>query len=248
MNPAQQKVWWPIAAAITLANIVLRLSTVSLEVFLHYGFGERFFRLIDLVLGILALYMAGYFAQVVSPGSFKPLVYFGVAVLVAGLAQLIFIQIRKSRGVVIHSRYWGNSWPIFYWMGLSHQRIQHYVEPLFAFLVSVVVSLYTPYVLVGYWIGIGAVCWVFLCQIEMWKWNNKILDAIDHEIEAKYFEEAVVDRKSPKETQGFFVPVSPNFTKAQRSTLKDAFERLDPKLQELMGESQGEIAKKEAEE
>ena len=244
MNMQQQRLWWPVAVLVSLASIILRLSSVTLEVFLHRGFGERYFRLIDLILGIVALEVAGYFSQVFSPDSFTQIIYFGGVVLALGLIHIGLIQRRKKKGVIVHSRYWGHSWPVFYMLRLPHQTIQHFVEPLLCFVVGVLLAVYTPYLLIGSWIVIGAVSWGILCQIEAWKWNSRILDAIDHEIEARNFEAAVVERKSPKETQGFFVPVSPNFTKAQRSTLKDAFERIDPRLKEMMEESQKEATEK----
>lgn len=237
MNIQQQRLWWPLAILVFLASIILRLSTVSLEVFLHHGFGERYFRILDLILGLLSLSLAGYFVQVFVPDTVVQVATFGHIVLALGLIHLWLIQRRKKKGVIVHSRYWGDSLFIFYWLRIPHQTIQFLLEPLLCLVVGVLLAVYTPYLLIGSWIVIGAVSLGILCQIEMWKWNSRILDAIDHEIEARNFEAAVVERKSPKETQGFFVPVSPNFTKAQRSTLKDAFERLDPGLRELMGES-----------
>jgi hypothetical protein len=65
----QGNVYRPLALLTTLASIILRLSTVSLEVFLHHGFGERHFRIVDLVLGLLSLSLAGYFIQVFVPES-----------------------------------------------------------------------------------------------------------------------------------------------------------------------------------
>ncbi len=233
----QGNVYRPLALLTTLASIILRLSTVSLEVFLHHGFGERHFRIVDLVLGLLSLSLAGYFIQVFVPESVIQVATFGHIVLALGLIHLWLIQRRKKKGVIVHSRYWGDSLFIFYWLRIPHQTIQFLVEPLLCLVAGVLFITYTPYLLVGSWIVIGAISWGILCQIEIWKWNNRILDAIDQEIEARNFEAAVVERKSPRETQGFFVPVSPNFTKEQRTSLKDAFERLDPGLKELMGES-----------
>jgi hypothetical protein len=112
-------------------------------------------------------------------------------------------QRRKKKGVIVHSRYWGDSLFIFYWLRIPHQTIQFLVEPLLCLVAGVLFITYTPYLLVGSWIVIGAISWGILCQIEIWKWNNRILDAIDQEIEARNFEAAVVERKSPGRRKGF---------------------------------------------
>jgi hypothetical protein len=237
MNMEQQRMWGPFAVFIMMVQIFLRLATVSLEVFLHRNFGERFFSPIEFIAGVLALYVFVFFGWFLFAAEIAWLVLFGVAALLMGTYHLFVIYQRKGKGVTIHSRYWGDSLPFFYGMDLSHQTIQFYVEPALCFFVGIIFISISP--LLGNWIMFGAIAWFFMCQLELRKWNNQILDAIDREIEARNFEAAVLEKKSPKETEGFFVPVSPNFTKAERATLADAFEGLDPKLKEMMGGTVG---------
>lgn len=218
-----------------LFQIFLRLSTVSLEVFLHRNFGERFFSPIEFIAGTITLYLFMILGRFFFYTQMSGLMVFGLLAMVMGAYHLYIIQERKKKGVNQHSRYWGDSWPFFYEMGLSHQTIQFYIEPAFCFLLSIVISILSP--LLGVWIFCGSIAWFIFCQLELRNWNNRILDAIDQEIEARNFQKAVMERKAPQETEGFFVPVSPNFTLAQRATLADAFEGLDPALKEMIKES-----------
>jgi hypothetical protein len=227
-----------------LFQIFLRLSTVSLEVFLHRNFGERFFSPIEFIAGTITLYFFMILGRFLFFAQMSGLMFFGLAAMAMGAYHLYVIRERKKKGVVQHSRYWGDSWPFFYEMGLSHQTIQFYIEPAFCFAIGFVLTVFNP--LLGMWIVYGSIAWFFFCQLELRKWNNRILDAIDQEIEARNFQKAVIDRKAPQETEGFFVPISPNFTHAQRASLKEAFEGLDPKLKEMMDEgNEDERAKEE---
>lgn len=225
-----------IAVILYIFQIFLRLMTVSLEVFLHRNFGERFFSPIEYIAGSIMLYLFIFLGRFVFYTRMSGILIFGCAALVMGAYHLYVIHDRKKKGIVQHSRYWGDSWPFFYELGYSHQTIQFYIEPALCFAIGVLLAL--PGSLLGIWIIYGSIAWFFFCQLELRKWNNRILDAIDQEIEARNFQKAVMDRKAPQETEGFFVPVSPNFTRAQRATLADAFEGLDPKLKEMIEESE----------
>ncbi len=229
-----------IAVILYIFQIFLRLMTVSLEVFLHRNFGERFFSPIEYIAGVITLYLFASLGRVLFYAHMSGLMFFGLAAMAMGAYHLYVIHDRKKKGIVQHSRYWGDSWPFFYELGYSHQTIQFYIEPACCFAIGLFFALANP--LLGGWIVYGSIAWFFFCQLELRKWNNRILDAIDQEIEARNFQKAVMDRKAPQETEGFFVPVSPNFTRAQRATLADAFEGLDPKLKEMIEESEKEAA------
>lgn len=228
-----------------IVRIVLRFMTISLEVFLHRNFGERFFGPLEVVAGLVAISIMASTASLFYLRDGAAMFGFGLIVLALGAYHLWEIHQRKKDGARrIHSRYWGDSLPFFYTLGVSHQTIQFYIEPGICFVVGIILRLGFP--MLGLWIMTGALAWFVMCQLEMRRWNNRILDAIDHEIEAKNFDAAVMERKAPSETEGFFVPVSPNFTHAQRASLKEAFEGLDPKLKELMDEgNEDERAKEE---
>lgn len=227
-----------IAVMIYIFQAFLRLLTVSLEVFLHRNFGERFFSPIEYIAGAVTLFLFTFFGKIFFFRYVFGLMFFGLAALGMGAYHLYVIRERRKAGIVQHSRSWGDSWPLFYEMGYSHQTIQFYIEPGICFLVGFVLLLFSP--ILGLWIMNGSLAWFFFCQLELRKWNNRILDAIDNEIEARNFQAAVIDRKAPKETEGFFVPVSPNFTLAQRASLAEAFDNLDPKLKEMIEEGEAE--------
>lgn len=224
-----------VAVILYVFQVLLRVMSVSLEVFLHRNFGERFFSPIEFIAGSIALYSFMFLGRILFYPHVIGLMLFGFLATAMGAYHLYVIQERKKKGIVLHSRYWGDSWPFLYELGVSQQTIQFYIEPIFCFLVGLVLIGVTP--LLGAWIIYASIAWFFFCQLDLRKWNNRILDAIDQEIEARNFQAAVVARKGPQETEGFFVPVSPNFTQAQRATLADAFEGLDPALKKMIKES-----------
>lgn len=111
-----------------LGIILVRGMAVTLEVFLHTGFGVRYIGSQALI-GILVI--AGW-AMLAGPRDEMPLIMFGAAVVVLCGCQRIDAAIRRKRGIREHSRYTGYPWLLPRTMASSESAMKGVLEPMLA--------------------------------------------------------------------------------------------------------------------
>ncbi len=223
----------------------LRFISLSLEIFLHKGFGERYFNSGALMAIVIVLFVytnVFCFFQVlifaVIFGRNTLLIHlFTYAVIVAGIAQLWLIHKRRKQGGRIHSWYSGDSFLSF--LPLSQHVLQMYIEPG----LCLVIGLFIPDLIFSQWVQIASISMFLVRRTEWARLDNFIHDILDQEIEAKYIQEAILERKTPKETEGFFVASSLHYPNIHKETFQDAVDRLDPGLKKLMKKSKTEQGK-----
>jgi hypothetical protein len=218
-------------------NSFLRFFSLSLEIFFRNNFGERYFNLGALIAVCVALFLytnVFCFFQVIVLSTFfgKDVLLihrFTYAVIGVGILNLWSMHKRKKRGERIHSWYSGDS--LLNFLPVSQHVLQLYIEPGLCFLIG---FLFVPDLILSQWIGIASVSMFLVRRSEWSRLDNFIHDALDREIEAKYLQEAILERKSPKETEGLFVASSLHYPNLPKETLEDAMELLDPGLKNLL--------------
>lgn len=132
MNDGQNQVGWRerLNTVNNVGMLAFRSLAVSLEVFLHHGFGERY-----LGLPVLGALVAMFIWLSMFPGhDTRPMMmfmslYFGACVLAR-----VSIFRRRKRGPAVHSLYTGRPWLMAIVPKLSEISVKRYIEMPLAFL------------------------------------------------------------------------------------------------------------------
>jgi hypothetical protein len=140
-------------AALNILGLVLDTWATSLQVFLHHGFGERFFGpQAAAVLLLIPIYMVGW-----PHDDLRPILLYLPAYLAMCLVHRLDMAARRLRGEPpVHSRYNGS--PVFMkWFGrMPEITVKTVMEPLLLFIAGALVrSDNRPF---GTYLMIGAVC------------------------------------------------------------------------------------------
>ncbi|HEX8474589.1 MAG TPA: hypothetical protein VF666_11190 [Pyrinomonadaceae bacterium] len=224
----------------------------TIVVFFRCDFGERYFNISDffgasltfmIYAGAVLLFLptntrgAEFAGNPANSG--QALGVFFLCFLLMSIYHRLAALIQKLGGRSRwHSRYGGTSYlrilTALPFVGIYF--VQRFVEPLIALVVgSILFNLSPP---LGAWFVFAALCLAATEQLAYTRARNRVLDAIDAQIEAEHLGEAISGTKTVKETEGFVLPVPTYFNRGQRWRLTKAMRQLDPALQSIMDASQ----------
>lgn len=201
--------------------LVFSLFSVPAEVFLRYNFGERYLTLGRMILGyILITYYWSFSTSLLNLTRGKSAGWdmftsaFRLCFVLGCVFHVIWIQIRKSRGVRCHSRYAGDSLPLwrrlpFYEAIGGQYNVQLYLEPLLLMILSVILH--------GRSAALGE--FLFFCSLSLFAkgWSQhsafkgRLQDITDRQIEAEQLAEAGKRWRDPAglATDGYVIPANP---------------------------------------
>lgn len=239
--------------AYALAEFVCGQFAKTVVVFLRWDFGERYFNVSDLlgstftftiygaiILLFLATGRGGNAVHQYGGGKEQNAAVLGVFLL-CFLAMSVFHRlisfVQKLGGRRWHSRYAGTSYLRFLTALplVTSYTVQRYIEPALALLAACVFGLLSP--VLGLWLGFAALSLAATGYLQHRRARNRVLDAIDAQIEAEQIGNAIAGNKSAQETEGFVLPVPRYFSPQQRAALLGGMTRLDPALQAIMDTS-----------
>lgn len=218
----QQMVLAILRALHALAQFVLFAASLTVEVFLRYDFGERYLKPPAVLLGLAWLALASLYFGPQAVGA-ETLTTFAHAFIVVSLLKMVWIQIRIRRGVRWHSKSPGVPLPPLARIATSHSMLHQIIEPAIAIVAGVVVIVSGGGVL-GLYLFFAAIAMVGKNLIERARFREKLLDAIDSQIESETFAEAMKDRPSPRKARGFVVPGAGKWLSSPKvSSLSDPY-------------------------
>lgn len=227
--------------------LVCSLSFAA-EVFLRRRLGERYFTIFRAFLGMMTIYIgheaalymkyrdASIFYGLSGSTPERPMFYglFLAAYLLATVAHYAFFKWRVRRGTRWHSR--SSGIPHLMLIGYGYWRTVQIVEPTAVFVAGFTVLMLMR-AHFGYFLIAVSVAMLFKSALEYGDARRKLLDAIDSTIESEHMAEALDGTHPVQKTEGFVIPGASAWQPAERQTmltLKDAFEALDPSLQDLI--------------
>lgn len=115
---------------------------------------------------------------------------------------------------------------------------QLYVESVIFFVAGVILAFVPTTESLGWWLILGAILLATKSHGLYDRFKGQYLDAIDSQIEAQHFTDALIDRKDPEETRGFTpMSLSHPITEEQKKSVAEsmqAFEKNNPNLSKYM--------------
>lgn len=111
--------------------------------------------------------------------------------------------------------------------------IKRYIEPLIFGFLGFIITFYLNAQL-GFWLIFSSLCLATHEQLLAMRDRDRILDAIDSQIEGENLAGAISGEKTPQETEGFVLPVPKHFDYKQRKSLERGMMRLDPALAAIL--------------
>jgi hypothetical protein len=204
---------------------MLALS-ITMEVFLRRRLGERYLNITICVMGLGAC-----FAVMLVDAVVGPVLFVGVAAGV--IVHRVGIVRRRRTLDRWHSRSPGISWEFYRRLDKNDRRIVQLWEPATVALPGVVL-LSLEFIGGAYFIA-AAVALIVKTSIEFAAARGKLLDAIDSQIESQHLAEAIQGTDDPEQTEGFVVPGASRWSDAERASVTDAYRRLSPDLDNLIG-------------
>lgn len=111
---------------------VFQCAAVSVEVFLHRRFGERYIGL----QGVLAIVLMLFFSLFFPGHDLHPLVWFLGAYLAMCLCARIGVFYRRFKGEHYHSFYTGSPTIRHFFPGWKETTVKRFVEPFFVFAIG----------------------------------------------------------------------------------------------------------------
>ena len=207
------------AADVFCAMVMAIPATFAIiaTVFLRRDFGERYLRPLSAftmatLLGLLTFFLYRHRGFPLA-GPIPPFCL-TVAFIIFAIFHLCAIDSRNKRGERCYSFYAGK--PAGFWRKLpflsniSDSNIFRFLEPLLVLGLGI---LLLPISIPLCFVFIISSCSMYVyAQLNYWRFQHRILDAIDAEIESEAFAIAVREAKSPvKSVSGFAMPyVHPN--------------------------------------
>lgn len=238
MNQQQTPMYEEFQKILNYTQMIVRLFSVTVEVFLRHSFGERYLNIFNCY-GAVILLSIGNELRFRGPERYL-LRGFIIAFILMCIVHRLFIWRRKKKGMRWHSRYAGTSYDFWKFLPFKQYTIQRYFEPALVFLLGFLVLNISGNALGG-WLMISALSLAITAQIDAARFRNQVLDVMDSQIESEYLNAAVVEMKDPSQTEGFSVPVSlNNYSSTQRASFADAMHRVDPALRDIMSGNQPE--------
>ncbi len=233
-----------------LADLFMMLFARTIEVFLRFNFGERYFNGLSalasapLLLGLI-LILSSFLGQRGGARQMDSglMTGFLALFLFAAGVHVIIAKIQRYRGALLHSRYSGTPW--IYWLihqvkknldmplPLAEHYIKLWVEPPLALIVGSIVAALTPPL--GMWIIVASLCLWMRGLIAAAQAREKLLDMLDQHIEAESLAAAFQGAREPLENRG--VEVWGRLTPSEQAAalnLATMRQKLDPALQSMM--------------
>lgn len=213
------------------ALVLLVTSAVAfpVEMLIHYRIGERYLTFVSYLLGAFVVSLTQLLHEPMSH-------LFSGMYTIAIVVHWWMIKRRNKRGIRWHSRSMGLSWPIFDRLKQNHWRVYQIVEPGMIGIVGLIM-LKTGNDF-GWYLIAAAACIVVKTAMFYAAERAKILDAIDQQIESEHMATAIGGDRHPRETEGFIVPGSAQWTPEERaiakSSISAAYANLDPALKSLV--------------
>lgn len=128
-------------------------------------------------------------------------------------------------------------------IGISERYlVQRFIEPFIAvFAGGFISALVNPPL--GAWITFAGLSLAAVEWIDNARANNRILDAIDAQIEAQYLGEAIkgTSQINASATSGFVLPVTPNLPAVAQQSLAEGMSRLDPALEAILDTPEAQL-------
>lgn len=236
--------------AYAFAEFICGQFAKTIVVFLRCDFGERYFNVSDLlgstftfaiyggiILLVLATGRGGETARHYTGGEESAstvLAVFLGCFLVMSIFHRVVSSVQNISGRRWHSRYAGTSYLRFLTALplVSTYTVQRFVEPAIAIAAGFGVGTVSP--LLGVWFVFAGFGLAVTEHLQYTRGRNRILDAIDAEIESSQIAAAIAGDKTASQTEGFVLPVPRYFSKTQRETLMQGMKRLDPALQAII--------------
>ena len=235
MNQQQQSpLYEEFQKVLNYTQMIVRVFSVTVEVFLRHSFGERYLNIFNCY-GAVILLAVGYQFF----GREEPLLWlYALAFILMCIVHRVSIWRRKKKGMRWHSRYAGTSYDFWQFLPFKQYTIQRYFEPALVLLLGFLIfNIFADPL--GGWLVVSALSLAVSAQIDAARFRNQVLDVMDSQIESEQLNAAVVELKDPSQTEGFYVPVSlNNYSPAQRASFADAMRRIDPKLRDIMSGNQ----------
>lgn len=207
-----------------IVYVIVWSTSLSVEVVLHRKFGERY---LSAAAWLLALGALSFGAQLDTTVS----IWYVTMFVIASIVHRVLLELRNRRGEHWHSRNPGLSNLPFHLFEKNEWRVVQFWEPLMVAAVGgLMLVLGSAF---GWFFVVAAVSLVVKTSIEYAQYRNKLLDAIDGQIESKHIGEALKGAP-PSETKGYIVPGVGAWSEQDRVTVATAHEALGPELKELL--------------
>lgn len=249
--------------AYALAEFFLGQFAKTIIVFFRYDFGERYFNVADM-LGSTATFIGiGFFIVLASEaidnkGDAIAFTAFLIGFLAMSILHRILAWQYKKIRPHWHSRYSGTSFVSLFidrfetsreiaysfvqFFGVPERYIiQRYIEPGIAFFASI------PFFFIinrplGVWLMVSSMSLAVTEWLAGARSRDRILDAIDAQIESQNLNKVIAGETNPAQTDGFVLPVPSYYEDwrrgAERQTLYEGMTKLDPTLQAMMKSSE----------
>ncbi len=196
-----------VAIATTIKVLIMFVAGVfasCVEVFLRSQFGERYFTFPRFLLTLVGV---PFLATFMIPQKQMPAVaYFMIAYFFAALLQFRMILYRNLRGERWYSRSSGVSWGVWARLpkGDNLWVVSIVYEPLLCLVAAAILGRTGCGPLL---LGAGLAL-AIKAYLEYRFQRERVLDAVDAQIESKYIAESLSPQKSVKHTEGYVVPPS----------------------------------------
>jgi hypothetical protein len=164
-------------AAVNLGEWITRCVAVTVEVFLHSGFGARYLG----IQAVLALPLMVLYCGFWKGHDVRPMLYLIEAYLVVLVLHWLGAGIRRARGIKVHSRYSG--WPSLMSKKAVHKEVtfKRFVEPFLLGASGVLLTDWNkPF---GTYLLLAALCLYWANSIDADRDAQQAMDVDDAMIE-----------------------------------------------------------------
>lgn len=183
------------------ALMLMKAVPVTLEIYFHHSFGERYLWRLITGVGVFYAYAVPS-AELAAPASRPLLTLFLIGLIVLSLVHFFHLPVRRHRGVVISSQSYGLPWPIWQRRFSLHPTTTiRYVEPMVAMGIGLVLSP-IDYDLAS-WFIFSSTALFIKGQIERFSLHQLLLDTLDGRVDARMQQDAVNDYQTPPHQEGF---------------------------------------------
>jgi len=241
---------------LAFCSAFLSIGSLPVEAILRRNMGARYFNPLSVALSygfvlvfILLVRTVGLHRNITSyTNAERSALFASIAIFsgfllmspVCSIWQFVWIARRRRLRVRCHSRYPGDSLPIWGkipdWVG--RYQWQFYIEPSLIAVVGCIA--WRGSAILGMYFILAAIALFAKHAIMHMRLTGAILDSIDAQIESEQMQSYISEWKEPSAaaTEGFIVPpIVKTLSKEQRVKYFDATSNLDPRLQELLGEN-----------
>lgn len=246
-------------SALNFVEFIAGLFAKTIAVFFRHDFGTRYFSWSNAVgstftiligsVGVLLL-LTTLTGTTPKDAEMYPLTAFLLGFVVISVVHNLLSWHYKKHRPFWHSRYTGTSHletllpesfrdtlnrEILPFFGVPLRYVvQRFVEPL----LTLAAGMFTGYLInapLGAWLITGGLSLAAVEWLNATRYNRRITDAIDAQIEAQWIGEAITTTTpDANKTGGFVLPVPSYFKPEQRKAVLDGMRQLDPVLQAIM--------------